>query len=63
MKEGLPRNTKSEPVVKEALMIVKHGERGTVEFVLDLDAAELPHLVGSWDGWHLPGIPDGQAAG
>jgi hypothetical protein len=48
---------KSEPIAKEALMILKHGERGTVEFVLDLDAAELPHLVGSWDGWLLPGIP------
>ena len=38
-------------------MILKHGERETVEFVLNLDAEEVPHLVGSWDGWHLPGIP------
>ena len=38
-------------------MIMKHGGSGAVEFVLNCDAAEIPHLVGSWDGWHFPGIP------
>lgn len=38
-------------------MILKHLERGTVEFVLDQKAAETPHLLGSWNDWHLPGLP------
>jgi hypothetical protein len=38
-------------------MILKYVERKTVEFVLDLDAVEIPHLMGSWDGWRLPGVP------
>lgn len=38
-------------------MILKHRERGTVEFVLDQEAARIPHLVGSWDDWRLPGVP------
>ena len=38
-------------------MIRKHRESGTVEFVLDRDGAEIPHLMGSWDGWQRPGIP------
>ena len=32
-------------------MITKHPETGTVEFVLEMDTAETPHLMGSWDGW------------
>jgi hypothetical protein len=38
-------------------MILKHRESGTVEFVLDLESVETPHLVGSWDGWRPAGIP------
>jgi hypothetical protein len=38
-------------------MILKHRESGTVEFVLDHEGAEVPHVVGSWDDWSLPGIP------
>ena len=38
-------------------MIRKHRDRGTVEFELDRDGSEIPHLMGSWDGWHRPGIP------
>lgn len=38
-------------------MIRKRKERGTVEFVLDRDTAQIPHLMGSWDVWHFPGIP------
>ena len=38
-------------------MIHKHRESGSVEFVLDHETAEVPYLVGSWDGWSLPGIP------
>ena len=38
-------------------MILKHPERGTVDFVLGQEAAETAHVVGSWDGWSLPGIP------
>ncbi len=38
-------------------MIFKHRESGTVEFELDVNAVELPHLMGSWDDWRLPGIP------
>ncbi len=38
-------------------MIHKHRESGTVEFVLDHETADLPHVVGSWDHWSLPGIP------
>ncbi len=38
-------------------MIVKHRESGTVEFVLDLETAEAPHLVGSWDDWRPEGVP------
>ncbi len=29
-------------------MILKHRESATVEFVLDLESVETPHLVGSW---------------
>ena len=39
------------------VMILKHTDRGTVEFVLDRETAETPHLVGSWDDWRLPGVP------
>lgn len=38
-------------------MILKHRESGIVEFVLEREAAELPHVVGSWDDWSLPGTP------
>jgi hypothetical protein len=38
-------------------MIRKHEDRGTVEFELEGDGAEIPHLMGSWDGWQRPGIP------
>src|SRR6266540_5514936 len=38
-------------------MILKRRESGTVEFVLDLESVETPHLVGSWDGWRPAGIP------
>jgi hypothetical protein len=38
-------------------MILKHRRPGTVEFVFDGEAAEAPHVVESWDGWSLPGIP------
>jgi hypothetical protein len=38
-------------------MIRRRRETGTVEFVLDRDAAETPYLMGSWDGWQPPGIP------
>ena len=38
-------------------MILKRRESGTVEFVLDLEAPEAPHVIGSWDGWRLPGTP------
>jgi hypothetical protein len=38
-------------------MIRKDRERGTVEFTLDRDGAETPHLMGSWDGWQRPGVP------
>jgi len=38
-------------------MIQKHRENGTVEFVLERDGADVPHLMGSWDGWQPPGIP------
>jgi len=38
-------------------MILKHRESGTVEFVLDLESVEMPHLVGSWDRWRPAGIP------
>ena len=37
-------------------MITKHPETGTVEFVLEMDTAEAPHLMGSWDGWAGAGI-------
>jgi hypothetical protein len=37
-------------------MIRKHTDTGTVEFELDRDGAEVPHLMGSWDGWQPPGI-------
>jgi len=38
-------------------MIRKHRERETVEFLLDRNSAQIPYLMGSWDGWHFPGIP------
>jgi AMP-activated protein kinase-like protein len=38
-------------------MIRKHLDRGTVEFELDRNGVEVPHLMGSWDGWQRPGIP------
>ena len=38
-------------------MIRKHRDRGTIEFELDRDGAEIPHLMGSWNGWQRPGIP------
>jgi hypothetical protein len=38
-------------------MIRKHPDRGTVEFLLDRDGADVPHVMGSWDGWQRPGIP------
>ena len=38
-------------------MFRKHRDRGTVEFELESDGAEAPHLMGSWDGWQRPGIP------
>ncbi len=37
-------------------MILKHRESGTVEFVLDLETTETPHLVGSWDDWRPEGV-------
>jgi hypothetical protein len=36
---------------------VRRRESGTVEFLLDRDAADTPYLMGSWDGWQRPGIP------
>jgi hypothetical protein len=38
-------------------MIRKHRESGTVEFELDREGPEVPHVMGSWDGWQRPGIP------
>ena len=38
-------------------MIRKLRKSGTVEFLLDRDTAEIPHLMGNWDSWHFPGIP------
>ncbi len=38
-------------------MILKQRESGTVEFVLDLDTAEAPRVVGNWDSWRREGIP------
>lgn len=38
-------------------MTLKHSDRGIVEFVLDQETAETPHLMGSWDDWRLPGVP------
>ena len=35
-------------------MIRKRSESGTVEFLLDRDAAGIPRLMGSWDGWQSP---------
>jgi hypothetical protein len=44
-------------------MIRKHRESGTVEFELDRDGPEVPHVMGSWDGWQRPGIPMFREAG
>ena len=44
-------------------MIRKHLDRGTVEFELDRDGPEVPHVMGSWDGWQRPGIPMFQEPG
>ena len=44
-------------------MIRKHRETGTVEFELDRDGSEVPHVMGSWDGWQRPGIPMVREAG
>ena len=38
-------------------MIRKHLESGTIEFLLDRDGADIPYVMGSWDGWQRPGIP------
>ena len=38
-------------------MIRKHRDRGTVEFEIESNGTAAPHLMGSWDGWHRPGIP------
>ena len=43
-------------------MVVKHA-RGAIEFVLEQDFAETPHLMGSWDEWRFPGTPMSLEAG
>jgi hypothetical protein len=52
-----PKQSRRLHEEKETVMILKHRERGTVEFVLEQEAARTPHLVGSWDDWRLPGVP------